>query len=88
MEPGRSLQKEHEETPGTNWFAGRQLATDYPCQGDFLYPACFSNVQCVHGGLVELLQKRADSKENLSSKRDTAVIDSELRWQDRYTPLL
>ena len=23
MDPGRSLQKEHEETPGTNWFAGR-----------------------------------------------------------------
>ena len=21
MDPGRSLQKEHEETPGTNWFA-------------------------------------------------------------------
>ena len=27
-------------------------------------------------------------QENLSSKRDTAVIDSELRWQDRYTSLL
>ena len=91
MDPGRSLQKEHEETPGTNWFAGRQLAADYPCQGDFRYPACFSNVQCVHGGLVELLskfQRRAGSKENLSSKRDTAVIDSELRWKDRYTSLL
>ena len=35
MEPGQSRQKEHEETPGTNWFAGRQLAADYPCQGDF-----------------------------------------------------
>ena len=35
MDPGRSLQKEHEEIPGTNWFAGRQLAADYPCQGDF-----------------------------------------------------
>ena len=36
MDPVRSLQKEHEETaPGTNWFAGRQLAADYPCQGDF-----------------------------------------------------
>ena len=35
MDPGRSLQKEHEETPGTNWFTGRQLAADYPCQGDF-----------------------------------------------------
>ena len=23
MDPGRSLQKEHEQTPGTNWFAGR-----------------------------------------------------------------
>ena len=32
---GRSRQKEHEETPGTNWFAGRQLASDYPYQGDF-----------------------------------------------------
>ena len=91
MDPGRSLQKEHEEIPGTNWFAGRQLAAGYPCQGDFRYPACFSNVQCVHGGLVEILsklQKRAGSKENLSSKRDTAVIDSELRWKDRYTSLL
>ena len=35
MDPGRSLQKEHEETPGTNLFAGRQLAADHPCQGDF-----------------------------------------------------
>ena len=35
MDPGRSRQKAHEETPGTNWFAGRQLAADYPCQGDF-----------------------------------------------------
>ena len=35
MDPGRSLQKEHEETPGTNWCAGRQLAADYPCQGYF-----------------------------------------------------
>ena len=33
MDPGRSLQKEHEETPGTNWFAGRQLAADYPVPG-------------------------------------------------------
>ena len=35
MYPGRSPQKEHEESLGTNWFAGRQLAADYPCQGDF-----------------------------------------------------
>ena len=35
MDPGRSLQKEHEETPGINWFAGRKLAADYPSQGDF-----------------------------------------------------
>ena len=91
MDPGWSLQKEHEETPGTNCFAGRQLVADYPCQGDFRYSACFLNVQCVHGGLVEVpskFQKRADSKERLSSKRDTAVIDSELRWKDRYTSLL
>ena len=35
MDPGRSRQKAHEETPGTNWFAGRQLAADYPCRVTF-----------------------------------------------------
>ena len=29
-------------------------------------------------------QKRADLKENLSSKRDMASIESELHWQDTY----
>ena len=35
MDPRRSRQKALKDTPGTNWFAGRQLAADYPCQGDF-----------------------------------------------------
>ena len=37
--------------------------------GHFCYPACCSNVQCVHGVLAAHLskfQKRADLKENLS----------------------
>ena len=41
---------------------------------------CCSNVQCVHGVLAAHLskfQKRAESKENLSSKRDTASVESE-----------
>ena len=45
--------------------------------GNFCYPAFCSNVQCVHGVLAAGLskfQKRADLKENLSSKRDTASI--------------
>ena len=62
-----------------------------PVPGHFCYPACCSNVQCVHGVLAAHLskfQKRADSKENLSSKRDTASIESEMRWKDRYSSLL
>ena len=46
MDPGRSLPKEHEETPGTNWFAGRQLATDYPCQGYFDIQRAFRTSMC------------------------------------------
>ena len=59
--------------------------------GHFCYPACCSNVQCVHGALAAHLskfQKRADLKENLSSKRDPASIESEMRWKDRYSSLL
>ena len=59
--------------------------------GNFCYPACCSKVQCVHGVLAAVLsksQKRADLKENLSRKHDTASIESVLRWQDRYTSLL
>ena len=55
------------------------------------YPACCPSVQCVHGVLAAGLskfQKRADLKENLSSKRDTASIESEMRWKESYLPLL
>ena len=62
------------------------LAAVPPVPGNFCYPACYSNVQCVHGVLAAHLsksQKRAE-KENLSSKRDMASIESEVHWQDRY----
>ena len=59
------------------------LAAVPPVPGNFNYPACCSNVQCVHGVL-----SKSDLKENLSSKRDTASIESELHWQDRYASLL
>ena len=55
------------------------LAAVLPVPGNFCYPACCSNVQCVHGALAAHLsksQKRADLKEDLSSKRDTASIES------------
>ena len=48
---------------------------------------CMLAAVCVHGVLAAHLlksQKRADLKENLSSKRDTASIESELHWQDGY----
>ena len=51
------------------------LAAVPPVPGNFCYPACCANVQCVHGVLAAHLsksQKRADLKENLSSKRDMA----------------
>ena len=67
------------------------LAAVPPVPGNFCYPACCSNVQCVHGVLAAHLsksQKRADLKENLSSKRDMALIGSELHWQDSYASLL
>ena len=63
------------------------LAAVPPVPGNFCYPACCSNVECVHGILAAHLsksQKRADLKENLSSKRDMASIETELHWQDRY----
>ena len=63
------------------------LAAVPPVPGNLCYPACCSNVQCVHGDLSKS-QRRADLKENLSSKRDTASIESELHWQDRYASLL
>ena len=67
------------------------LAAVPPVPGNFCYPACCSNVQCVYGILAAHLsksQKRADLKEKLSSKRDTASIESEVHWQDRYASLL
>ena len=50
----------------------------------------FNNVLHLHPVHEEgaKLWKRVDLKENLSSKRDTAVIESELRWQDWYSALL
>ena len=66
------------------------LAAVPPVLENFCYPACCSNVQCVHGVLAKHLsksQKRAYLKENLSSKRDTASIESEFRWQDIYMHL-
>ena len=91
MVPWRSSQKGHEETPRTNLFACGQLAAVPPVPGNFCYPAFCSNVQCVHGVLAAGLpkfQKRAGLKENLSSKRDTASIESKMRWKDRYSSLL
>ena len=67
------------------------LAAVPPVPGNLCYPACCSNVQCVHGVVAAHLsksQKRADLKENFPSKRDTASIESELHWQDRYASLL
>ena len=67
------------------------LAAVPPVPDNFCYPVCCSNVQCVNGVLAAHLsksQKRADLKENLSSKRDTASIESEVHWQDRYASLL
>ena len=83
----------HEEAPGTNLFGCGQLHAGRcsPVPGNFCYPACCSNVQCVHGVLAAHLsksQKRVDLKEKLSSKRDTASIESEVHWQDRYPSLL
>ena len=69
------------------WTTGRCS----PRARELCYPACCSKVQCVHGALAALLsksQKRADLEENLPSKRDTASIESELRWQDKYASLL
>ena len=63
------------------------LAAVPPVPGNFCYPACCSNVQCVHGVLAAHLSK-SDLKEKLSSKRDTASIESEVHWQDRYASLL
>ena len=64
------------------------LAAGPSVPGNFCYPACCLNVQRVHGVLAARLsksQKRADSRENLSSKRDTqASVESEVHWQDRY----
>ena len=83
----------HGEAPETNQLACGQLHAGRcsPVPGNFNYPACCSNFQCVHGVLAAHLsksQKRADLKENLSSKRDTVSIESELHWQDRYASVL
>ena len=81
----------NEGTPGTNLFACGQLAAVSPMPRNFCYPACCPSVQCVHGVLAAGLskfQKQADLKENLSSKRDTASIESEMRWKKSYLPLL
>lgn len=62
-----------------------------PVPENFCYPACCPSVQCVHGVLAALLskfQKRAELKRNLSSKRDMASDDSEMRWKNRYSSLL
>ena len=67
------------------------LAAVPPVPGNLNYPACRSNFQCVHGVVAAHLsksQKRADLKENFPSKHDTASIESELHWQDRYASLL
>ena len=59
--------------------------------GKFCYPESCSNVQCVHGvpaAVLSKFQKRADLEENLFSKRDKALIESELRCKDRYTSVL
>ena len=68
------------------------LAAVPPVPGNFCYPACCLNVHWgVHGVLAAHLsksQKRADLKEKLSSKRDTAAIESEVHWQDRHASLL
>ena len=65
--------------------------TDHPCQGTFVTQRAVRTfkvyVHGVPGAVLSKCQKRADLKENLSSKRDTASI-VELRWKDRNSSVL
>ena len=90
--PFTVLTKRTRGAPRTNLFACGQLAAVPPVPGNFVTQRAVRTFNAVHGVLAALLsksQKRADLKENLSSKRDTASIELELRgWQDKYEYLL